>query len=149
MRSAVASLLLLAPTMAVVFGGRGATATEATGYKIIVNPANPAGSMDRKFLEDAFLKKATTWADGSVIHPVDLPANSPVRRRFSEDVLERSVDAVRGYWQQRIFAGRDLPPPELENDAEVIRYVLKYDGAIGYVSEGASSSPCKVVAVTR
>ena len=149
MRSAAAFVLLIAATLAVVFGGRGATATESTGYKIIVNPANPTGSLERKFLEDAFLKKATTWSDGSVIHPVDLPASSPVRRRFSEDVLERSVDAVRAYWQQRIFAGRDLPPPELENDAEVIKYVLKYDGAVGYVSEGASSSPCKVVAVTR
>jgi|SRR5579862_2291398 ABC-type phosphate transport system substrate-binding protein len=149
MRSAAAFVLLIATTLAVVFGGRAATATESTGYKIIVNPANPAGSLDRKFLEDAFLKKATTWSDGSVIRPVDLPASSPVRRRFSEDVLERSVDAVRGYWQQRIFAGRDLPPPELENDAEVIKYVLKYDGAVGYVSEGATSSPCKVVAVTR
>ena len=147
MRSAF--VLLLAATLAVLFGGRAATATESAGYKVIVNPANPAGSMDRKFLEDAFLKKVTTWSDGSVIHPVDLPASSPVRRRFSEDILERSVDAVRSYWQQRIFAGRDLPPPELENDTEVIKYVLKYDGAIGYVSDGASSSPCKVVAVTR
>jgi ABC-type phosphate transport system substrate-binding protein len=149
MRSAAALVLPIAATLAVAFGGRGAKASESSAYKIIVNPANPAGSLDRKFVEDAFLKKVTTWPDGSVIHPVDLPASSPVRRRFSEDVLERSVDAVRVYWQQRIFAGRDLPPPELENDAEVIKYVLKYDGAIGYVSEGAGSSPSKVVAVTR
>jgi ABC-type phosphate transport system substrate-binding protein len=149
MRSAAALVLLIAATLAVVFGGRGAKASESSAYKIIVNPANPAGSLDRKFVEDAFLKKVTTWPDGSVIHPVDLPASSSVRRRFSEDVLERSVDAVRVYWQQRIFAGRDLPPPELENDAEVVKYVLKYDGAIGYVSEGSGSSPSKVVAVTR
>ncbi len=149
MRSSAALVLLLAATLAVISGVSGARATESSSYKIIVNPVNPAGSMDRKVIEDAFLKKVTTWSDGSVIHPVDLPASSPVRRRFSEEILERSVDAVRGYWQQRIFAGRDLPPPELENDAEVVKYVLKYDGAIGYVSEGTSASPCKVVAVTR
>jgi hypothetical protein len=82
-----------------------------------------------------------------VIRPVDLAANSVVRRKFTEDVLNRSVEAVKGYWQQRIFSGRDVPPPELDTDEDVIAYVLKYEGAIGYVSGSASLRGTKVLAV--
>jgi len=91
--------------------------------------------VDRKFLADAFLKKTTRWDDGELIRPVDQVPDSPVRRKFSEDVVKRSVAAVRSYWQQVIFTGRGVPPPEVGGDDEVVRYVLKYSGAVGYVSE--------------
>jgi hypothetical protein len=44
---------------------------------------------------------------------------------------------VRSYWQQRIFSGRDVPPPELDSDDAVIGFVSKYAGAVGYVSGAA------------
>lgn len=108
------------------------------GYQIIRNPSNPIEAVDRQFLEDAFLKKRTAWPDGAMIRPVDLGPGSAARRRFSDDVLKRPVDAIRSYWQQRIFAGRELPPPELGSDADVVRFVLRERGAIGYVSSGAA-----------
>jgi ABC-type phosphate transport system substrate-binding protein len=116
-------------------------------YQIVVHPNNSATTVDRPFLEDTFLKKITVWPGGGVIRPVDLAANSVVRRKFTEDVLNRSVEAVKGYWQQRIFSGRDVPPPELDTDEDVIAYVLKYEGAIGYVSGSASLRGTKVLAV--
>ena len=116
-------------------------------YQVIVHPENPTTNVDRKFLEDAFLKKITTWPNGNSIRPVDRTASSPVRRAFSEEVLNRSVEAVKGYWQQRIFSGRDVPPPELETDDDVVSYVLKYDGAVGYVSGEAALKGARVLTV--
>jgi ABC-type phosphate transport system substrate-binding protein len=116
-------------------------------YVVIVNPNNPLTTLDRKFLEEAFLKKATRWPSDTVIRPVDLVSSSPVRRQFTEDVLKRPVEAVKGYWQQRIFSGRDVPPPELDTDGEVVKYVLQYEAAIGYVSGGADLGGAKVIAV--
>jgi ABC-type phosphate transport system substrate-binding protein len=116
-------------------------------YVIIVNPNNPATSADRKFLEDAFLKKTTRWPNDEVVRPADLAPNSPVRRKFTEDVLQRSVDAVKGYWQQRIFSGRDVPPPEFETDDDVVKFVLKHDGGLGYVSGSANLNGSKALGV--
>lgn len=113
------------------------------GYQIIRNPDNPIDAVDRQFLEDAFLKKKTVWPDGAGIRPVDLAPASVARRQFSDDVLRRPVDAIRSYWQQRIFAGRELPPPELGTDAEVVRFVLRERGAVGYVSNGAALNGAK------
>lgn len=114
-------------------------------YRVIVNPANPATSLDHRFLTDAFLKKTTRWPGGELIRPVDLAPESATRRRFSDDVLSRSVAAVKSYWQQMIFSGRAVPPPELDSDEEVIRYVAKYAGAVGYISGTSDASGVKVV----
>lgn len=119
--------------------------TPRPGFQVIRNPDNPIDAVDRQFLEDAFLKKKTSWPTGAVIRPVDLAPAAPVRRRFSDEVLRRPVDAIRSYWQQRIFAGRELPPPELETDADVVRFVLREPGAVGYVSSTAALNGTKVL----
>jgi ABC-type phosphate transport system substrate-binding protein len=102
--------------------------------RVIVNPSNSTTAVTREFLASAFLKKTTRWEHGETIRPVDLPQASVVRRTFTANVLRRSVSGVRNYWQQNIFSGRGVPPPELESQAAVAEYVAKHAGAIGYVS---------------
>lgn len=105
-------------------------------FQLVVHPGSRSSVLTRDFVAQAFLKRVTRWPDDSAIHPVDLRPDSPTRRAFSERVLARSVSAVRSYWQQRIFSGRDLPPPELDSDDAVLRYVVNTAGAIGYVAPG-------------
>ena len=47
---------------------------------------------------------------------------------------------MKNYWQQLIFSGQDVPPPELKTDDEVIQYVIKNPNSIGYVSSGSTST---------
>ncbi|HEY0709254.1 MAG TPA: hypothetical protein VGG33_20760 [Polyangia bacterium] len=116
-------------------------------FQIVVHGDHPEDSIDGRFLARAFLKKSTTWPDGSTVRPVDQRMDSRVRQRFSEVVLQRSVVAVRNYWQQLIFTGRAVPPPELDSDDAVIRYVLRYRGAVGYVAGTANVGSAKVLRI--
>ena len=116
-------------------------------FRVVVNAGVPLAHLRRDFIAGAFLRKITRWAHGEPIRPVDQEGDSPVRRKFSSDVLQRTVPAVRSYWQQLIFTGRGLPPPELTSDHEVIRYVARNPGAIGYVSGGTDLAAVKVVSV--
>jgi ABC-type phosphate transport system substrate-binding protein len=124
-----------------------ADSTAAPAYQVIVHPSNKLSEVDRSFLEDAYLKKISHWPGDQMIRPADLLTSSATRRAFSEGVIHRSIDAVKGYWQQRIFSGRDVPPPELDSDDDVVKYVLKYEGGVGYVARGAKIGDCKVVTV--
>ena len=146
MRGRRAFLLAFVSTAAAL-AGLGEAIAAPPAYVIVVHPANPSTSVPRKFLADVFLKKTTRWDHGEVIRPVDQVPDSPVRRRFSEEVIKRSVAAVRSYWQQLIFAGRDVPPPELPSDEDVIKFVLKYPGAVSYVSGTADVDGAKIVSV--
>ncbi|MCW5837207.1 MAG: substrate-binding domain-containing protein [Labilithrix sp.] len=142
-----ARVLLLALFALVVSPGEVSAEAAAPAFVVIVHPSNPAGALERSFVADAFLKKTTRWPDGGVIKPVDLPPTSTTRERFSRDVLKRSVAAVKTYWQQIIFSGRDVPPAELSGDEAVVQYVLTHRGAIGYVSGGARVGNAKTVSV--
>lgn len=124
-----------------------ATAQTVEPFRVIVNPANPATALDADFISRAFLKKITRWPNGELIRPVDLGPDSGVRRQFAAHILGRSVEAVRNAWQQAIFAGRDVPPPELDTDQAVVAYVLRYPGAIGYVSTRSNIDGAHVVTV--
>lgn len=116
-------------------------------YLVIVHPENEVGEVERAFLARAFLKRVTRWPDGVLIRPVDQAADAPVRRRFVEDVLGRSVAAVRNAWQQAIFSGRDVPPPELADEGAVVDFVLRNRGAVAYVSPGADLRGARTVRV--
>ena len=115
-----------------------AEAPPPDAFVVVVNAHNLAKSVERQFLADAFLKRASRWADDETLRPADLRPDSAARRAFSLSVVRRSVAAVRSYWQQCIFSGREIPPPELDNDAAMLRYVAKYRGAVGYVSANAT-----------
>ena len=141
---AILVFLLLSTTAG---GADAQTVAPSPAFQVIVHPRNPTSSVDKKFLADVFLKKRTRWPNDEVVKPVDGSARSAVRGRFSEQVLRRSVAAVRRYWQQIVFSGRGVPPPELESDEAIIGFVLKHQGAIGYVSAGANPGGAKVVQV--
>jgi ABC-type phosphate transport system substrate-binding protein len=144
-----AGLLALALGGARLEGGQLAPETSPgpPAFRVVVHPRNPLAAVDRRFLSQAFLRKTTTWGHGETIRPVDLPPESPIRRRFTEEVHSRSVAAVKSYWQQVIFSGRGLPPPELATDEAVIRFVSRNPGAVGYVSGTADLRTVKALAV--
>lgn len=132
----------------VVLGAAGAALGQQApkpAFKLIVHSSNPATNLERQLVIDVFLKRATRWPNGEIIRVADLLPDSPTRKMFSQDVMGRSVAAVQSFWQQLIFSGRDVPPPELADDAEVIKYVSKYPGGIGYVSTSADVGRVKVV----
>lgn len=117
------------------------------GVRVVVNEGNPIDSATSDLLTELFLKRRVEWPDGTSARPVDLVADTEARKEFSKSVLHRSVAAVKSYWQQMIFAGRGVPPPELESDAAVMAYVARYRGGVGYVSAGASLNRVKAITV--
>ena len=128
---------------------RARASDERSEFVVIVHPTNPAGSLSREFLSDAFLKRTTRWEGGELIRPVDLHASSSVRRGFSARVLKRSVAAVRSYWQQRIFSGRGVPPPELDSEEAVVRHVMKHTCGVGYVGPSTEVGDARVVPIRQ
>lgn len=120
----------------------------AAPFRLVVHPSNPTPALSRAEVADLFLKRTTRWASGVAVLPVDLEDGAPAREAFSHRVLGRGVRAVLAYWQQRLFSGRGVPPPEKAGDAEVLAYVRAHPGAVGYVSPRAEPSGVKTVAVT-
>ena len=140
-------ILLLATAVGVLAPGHASTEREPRPdeYRIIVNPANPAREMSRSFLRNAFLKKTTQWDNGETVRPIDLTRRFPVRDRFTREVLNKTPAQLRSYWNQQIFSGKGVPPPELDSEAAMISYVLRNRGAVGYLPATADPEGAAVV----
>ena len=113
----------------------------AQGYVVVVNAAGPS-AMSKADLSNAFLKKSAKLV------PVDQAKGAAVRDAFSKAVLGRPASAVATYWQQQIFAGKDVPPLEKGDDAAVLAFVRSTPNAVGYVAAGSDlGSGVKALAV--
>ena len=120
---------------------------QAQAFKVIAHEGVAESELPKDVVAKLFLKQAPKFPSGTAAKPVDLVKTSPVRAEFSTAVLGRPVTAVETYWQQQIFAGKDVPPPATASDDEVIAFVRSTPGAIGYVSAGAATAGVKVIAI--
>ncbi len=124
------------------------TAQATDAFVVVVNSSVAGTNVHRSDLAAVFLKKAVRWGDGSPANPVDQSGTSPVRKGFSETVLHMPVMAVVQYWGRQLasMAASVRPPTVKASDEEVLAYVAKTSGAVGYVATG-TSLPAGVKAV--
>ena len=125
---------------------------QSSGFKVIVHPDNPTTVLSAKDVSSYLLKKKTRWNEDGfrvTVSPVDLDGSSSTREAFTKAVHGRSVSSIKNYWQRQIFSGREVPPPEVASDAEVITFVKSNRGAIGYVSSRARLDGVKEVTISN
>ena len=84
-----------------------------------------------------FLLRDRFWPSGEAAHPVNLPASSELRERFTRDVFGQSVKDQAAYWNERYFHGT-RPPPTVASEAAVLLFVARTPGAVGYVGRDAA-----------
>ena len=120
---------------------------QAASFKIIVNNGLRVDSLPKKAVSDFFMKRAPKWENGTPVTAVDQEQAATVREQFSRAIHGKPAAAVKSYWNQQIFSGREVPPLEKRNDAEVVAFVRANAGAIGYVSDTAPTDGVRVVSV--
>lgn len=125
-----------------------APADDTRRFRVIVHVSNPHSELTQKELSYFFLKKVTRWKDfDELVHPVDREEDSQIRKLFTLKIHRRKISAIKAYWQQQIFSGREIPPLEQSTDEDVLRFVSQKKGAIGYISMSVDLSAYKKVKV--
>jgi ABC-type phosphate transport system substrate-binding protein len=77
----------------------------------------------------------TVELDGLRVVPVNAAPGSALRQRFLAEYLDTSEDDYLAYWTVRRYVGKGTPPTELRQPADIIDFVNRTPGAIGYVDE--------------
>ena len=130
--------LLIITLLLTTIGPGSPLTAQGASFKVVVNDSNPATAMSKTEISRLLLKKTTRWERGNKVEPVDQLPKSSVRVAFSQAVLGKDVDKIKSYWQAQLFSGKASAPPELASDADILDYVRRNAGAIGYVSKSAS-----------
>jgi len=120
----------------------------ASDVKIIGNVSVKADSISTSELKSVFLLQRRTLKDGSPVVPV-LEKSGTTHEAFLRQYLDRGSEEIRTYYQGLVFTGKGSMPKQLNSDAEVVAYVSRTRGAIGYVSGDASTEGVKVLVVSE
>ena len=118
----------------------------AGDVKIIANSGVAASNVSADELKNVFLATKTSLSDGSHVEPV-LAKGGPVHEEFVKAYLGKTDAALQTYYRSLVFTGKASMPKAFGTDAEVVAYVAKTKGAIGYVSSGAGTAGVKVLEV--
>lgn len=116
----------------------------AADLKIIANESVGATSISADELKGVFLSTKTSLSDGSHVVPV-LEKGGPAHEAFLKDYLGKTDSALETYYRSLVFTGKASMPKTLAADAEVVAYVAKTKGAIGYVSAEAPADGVKTL----
>jgi TonB family protein len=118
----------------------------AADVKVIANWSVKADTISAGELRRVFLKEKISLADGTHVEPV-LKKDGPVHEGFLQEYLDISEDDLQTYYRTLVFTGRGSMPKAFGSDAEVVAYVARTRGAIGYVSSAASAQGVKTLAI--
>ena len=117
---------------------------QALKVKVVVHKDNPATVLSKKEVSNLFLKKTTSWSNGTKVVAIDLVDSAALRQKFSKEIHGRKVSSIKAYWQKEIFSGRNVPPAEKRTEREVMQFVQNNPGAVGYISASTGTGNFQV-----
>ncbi|MDI1259132.1 hypothetical protein [Aquabacterium sp.] len=100
---------------------------------VVIGHAN-VRKIDLTTVQRIFMGK-TIEVDGVRVRPANGTPNLVARQRFLSQYLQTDEDQYVAYWTVRRYVGKGTPPHEVKQTAEMIEFVSKTPGAIGYVDE--------------
>lgn len=118
----------------------------AADVKVIANSSVGVSSVSADELKGIFLATKSSLHDGSHVEPV-LAKGGATHEAFVKEYLGKTEAALETYYRSLVFTGKGSMPKVLAGDADVIAYVAKTKGAVGYVGSGASAAGVKVLEV--
>lgn len=69
---------------------------------------------------------------GQLATVLNLRGGHPLRQRFLTAFLDTDEERYRAYWTVRRHVGKGAPPREFDSVAELLQFVARTPGALGY-----------------
>ena len=112
---------------------------------VVVDARSPVTHLSQAEVVNIFMGRYRQLPGGDAAYPVDQPKGSELRADFYQRLVEKSPSEINAYWARLHFSGAARPPASAEDSSEVLSYVLKMRGAIGYVERTKADSRFRIV----
>jgi TonB family protein len=121
----------------------------AADVKVIANRSLKVDIISANEVRSIFLEESNSLRDGTHVEAV-FEKDGPVHEAFLHEYLAAGTDDdLQSYYRALVFSGRGSMPRQLGSDAEVVAYVARTKGAIGYVSAGTAVENVKTLTIVR
>jgi len=124
------------------------TAANAAFAKIIViaNEDVSVSYLSASELKNVYLGKKSFW-DSDVKIVLAVLVNGSIHQSFLKENVGKTPEQFKNYWNKILYTGAGIPPTPLKTEAEMIEYIKKTRGAIGYVDSATPHEGVKVIEI--
>jgi ABC-type phosphate transport system substrate-binding protein len=137
------SRLLLGALVLALLGLAGQQVAAAT--VVIANEDVSSDEIAKRELQKIFLGRSTQFGGQKLV--VVTLGNGSSHQAFTEDYLQMTPQQFTNHWRKIVFSGTGKEPRAFDSEAELVAFVARTPGAIGYVSSGGSHSGVKTLKV--
>ena len=113
---------------------------------IIVNKSVPDHTLSERDVKNIFLGRKIKWSNNKTLVFVVIK-ESDIHRSFCKRYLGKTSSQFSAYWKRMLFAGTGYIPQEFNTESQMIEYVARTEGAIGYISFLPTNENIKVVTI--
>jgi ABC-type phosphate transport system substrate-binding protein len=103
-------------------------------------------SISDKDLKAFYLNKSKSWSDGSAVTLAVLEGGA-THDAFLDTHIGKNDKSFASFWKRIVFTGKGAAPKAFASEAELVAFVARTPGAIGYVDAGAAGDGAKQLAV--
>jgi ABC-type phosphate transport system substrate-binding protein len=120
----------------------------AGDLKVIANLSVKSGEISSEELRSVFLGISTSLKSSGPVQPV-LARDRANLNEFAISYLGKTGAALETYYRSLLFTGKWSMPVGFATDQQVVDYVARTPGAIGFVKELPPSDRVKTLRVKR
>jgi ABC-type phosphate transport system substrate-binding protein len=113
---------------------------------VIANPSVKSDSVSKSELRDVFTGASTNLKDGSHVKPV-LLKDCLTHVEFVSAYLGTSAVGLLVTWRGLVFSGQATMPKSLDSETEMVAYVGRTAGAVGYIGKATPHDGVKVLTI--
>ena len=129
----------------------GAISAFAQNSVIVANPQVADATIDQAAIKNIFLGRKKAWEDGARITLATLSVQA-TKSDFLKQYVGKTVSQFDTYWKRLVFSGKAPLPKMFESEEELLAFVAKTAGAIGYISNARTTSGedvdgCRIIKV--
>ncbi len=112
---------------------------------VITHPSTSVSDLSLEELRRLYLGTTTTLANQVRVVLVE---SGDQRVRFYSEALGMSEERFKRHWIARAFAGEPgTPPEEIREPAELLRYVGRHPGAVGFIPANHVDGSVKLLTI--
>jgi ABC-type phosphate transport system substrate-binding protein len=115
-------------------------------FQLIANPGITVTELTLDEVKRIYLGTKTSIGGAGRAEPV-LAEAGEVHESFLNNCIGKTEAALRNHYKSLMFTGKGGMPKSFASEAELVGYVAKTKGAIGYVASSAAPAGVKRIAV--
>ncbi len=111
---------------------------------IILNNNVKASDINKSIVKKIYSGYKTKWDNNDSID-LTVMLKSELHEKFLKKYVKKTPSQFKMTWRQMMFTGKGSQPKNFKTIKEVVEYVSKNEGAIGYVSADVPADNVKVI----